>query len=226
MSLPPGFLDELRTRVSLTHVVGRKVTWDNRKSNLGKGDMWAPCPFHQERTASFHADDRKGFYYCFGCHAKGDALKFVMETENLGFMEAVEMLAREAGMTMPAPDPQARQKADRHALLAEVLEAAARFFQVQLAAGAGRAARDYLLHRGLTDGAQDRFGIGFAPAARTALWDQLTAKGIAPALIVDSGMAIAPDDGGPPFDRFRDRIMFPIRDVKGRCIAFGGRTGC
>ena len=224
MSLPPGFLDELRTRVSLTHVVGRKVTWDNRKSNLGKGDMWAPCPFHQERTASFHADDRKGFYYCFGCHAKGDALKFVMETENLGFMEAVEMLAREAGMTMPAPDPQARQKADRHALLAEVLEAAARFFQVQLAAGAGRAARDYLLHRGLTDGAQDRFGIGFAPAARTALWDQLTAKGIAPALIVDSGMAIAPDDGGPPFDRFRDRIMFPIRDVKGRCIAFGGRA--
>lgn len=224
MSLPPGFLDELRTRVSLTHVVGRKVAWDNRKSNPGKGDMWAPCPFHQEKTASFHADDRKGFYYCFGCQAKGDALKFVMETENMGFMEAVETLAREAGMTMPAPDPQAREKADRHAQLAEVLEAAAGFFRLQLAAGAGRAARDYLNGRGLSAAAQERFGIGYAPSARTALWQHLTAKGIAPALIVDSGMGIAPDDGGAPFDRFRDRIMFPIRDLKGRCIAFGGRA--
>jgi len=224
MSLPPGFLDELRTRVSLTHVVGRKVAWDTRKSNPGKGDMWAPCPFHQERTASFHADDRKGFYYCFGCQAKGDALKFVMETENMSFMEAVETLAREAGMTMPAPDPQARAKADRHAQLADVMEAAAGFFALQLAAGGGRAARDYLDGRGLSAAARDRFGIGYAPAARTALWQHMTAKGIAPALIVDSGMAIAPDDGGAPYDRFRDRIMFPIRDPKGRCIAFGGRA--
>ncbi|MGS4943840.1 DNA primase [Meridianimarinicoccus sp. RP-17] len=224
MSLPPGFLDELRTRVSLIHVVGRKVAWDNRKSNPGKGDMWAPCPFHQERTASFHADDRKGFYYCFGCQAKGDALKFVMETENMSFMEAVETLAREAGMTMPAPDPKAREKADRHAQLAEVLEAAAGFFSLQLAAGVGRAARDYLDGRGLSAAARDRFGIGYAPNGRTALWQHLTGKGFAPALIVDSGMAIAPDDGGAPYDRFRDRIMFPIRDVKGRCIAFGGRA--
>ncbi len=224
MSLPPGFLDELRTRVSLTHVVGRKVAWDTRKSNPGKGDMWAPCPFHQEKTASFHADDRKGFYYCFGCQAKGDALKFVMETENLGFMEAVALLAREAGMTMPAPDPKAREKADRHAQLADVLEAAAQFFRLQLAAGVGRAARDYLTGRALSDGAQDRFGIGYAPGARTALWQHLTGKGVAPDLIVASGMAIAPDDGGAPFDRFRDRIMFPIRDMKGRCIAFGGRA--
>jgi DNA primase len=224
MSLPPGFLDELRTRVSLTHVVGRKVAWDTRKSNPGKGDMWAPCPFHQEKTASFHADDRKGFYYCFGCHAKGDALKFVMETENMSFMEAVETLAREAGMTMPAPDPKARERADRHAQLAEVLDAAAAFFRLQLAAGAGRAARDYLDGRGLGTAARDRFGIGYAPGARTALWQHLTGKGFAPALIVESGMAISPDDGGAPYDRFRDRIMFPIRDVKGRCIAFGGRA--
>jgi hypothetical protein len=98
----PGFLEELRNRVSIASVVGRKVTWDMRKSNQAKGDFWAPCPFHQEKSASFHVDDRKGFYYCFGCHAKGDALSFLRETENLGFMEAVELLAREAGMTMPA----------------------------------------------------------------------------------------------------------------------------
>jgi DNA primase len=224
MSLPPGFLDELRTRVSLTHVVGRKVAWDNRKSNPGKGDMWAPCPFHQEKTASFHADDRKGFYYCFGCQAKGDALNFVMETENMSFMEAVETLAREAGMTLPAPDPKAREKADRHTQLAEVLEAATAFFRLQLSAGAGREARAYLDKRGLSEAARDGFGIGYAPGGRTALWRHLTDKGIAPALIVDSGMAVAPDDGGAPYDRFRDRIMFPIRDLKGRCIAFGGRA--
>ena len=110
MSLPPGFLDELRTRVSLTDVVGRKVMWDTRKSNQGKGDMWSPCPFHQEKTASFHVDDRKGFYYCFGCHAKGDAISFVKDTENVSFIEAIEILASEAGMTMPARDPKAQEK--------------------------------------------------------------------------------------------------------------------
>ena len=120
MSLPPGFLDELRTRTSLSQVVGRKVMWDNRKSNQGKGDMWAPCPFHHEKTASFHVDDRKGYYYCFGCHAKGDAISFVRETENVDFMEAVKILAQEAGMTVPERDPQAQQKADRRTELIEV----------------------------------------------------------------------------------------------------------
>ncbi len=140
MSLPPGFLEELRGRVGLAQVVGRKVIWDNRKSNQGKGDMWAPCPFHQEKTASFHVDDRKGFFYCFGCHAKGDAISFVQETENVGFMEAVEILAREAGMSMPARDPQAQQKAARRDGLAEVMEQAVRFYRMQgrLAANQGK----------------------------------------------------------------------------------------
>ena len=113
MALPPGFLDELRVRSSLSQVVGRKVMWDARKSNQGKGDMWAPCPFHHEKTASFHVDDRKGYYYCFGCHAKGDAISFIKDTENVSFMEAVEILAREAGMPMPARDPKAQEKSDR-----------------------------------------------------------------------------------------------------------------
>ncbi len=224
MSLPPGFLDELRTRTSLSQVVGRKVMWDTRKSNQGKGDMWAPCPFHQEKSASFHVDDRKGFYYCFGCHAKGDALSFIRETENVGFMEAVEILAREAGMQMPARDPQAQQKADHRSQLVEVMEMAAQFFVLQLRTGAAGPARDYLGKRGLKQGALDRFGIGFAPDSWQALRDHLSAKGVADDLLLATGLAKVSDRGKRPYDVFRNRIMFPIRDMRGRCIAFGGRA--
>ena len=131
MSLPPGFLDELRSRTSLSQVVGRKVMWDSRKSNQGKGDMWAPCPFHQEKTASFHVDDRKGYYYCFGCHAKGDAISFVRETENVDFIEAIRILAGESGMQMPERDPQAQAKADRRSQLTDVMDLAVQFFRLQ-----------------------------------------------------------------------------------------------
>ncbi len=223
MSLPPGFLDELRTRVSLSSVVGRKVTWDMRKSNLGKGDMWAPCPFHQEKSASFHVDDRKGYYYCFGCHAKGDAISFVKETENLPFIEAVEVLAREAGMTMPARDPQAEQKSDRRTQLAQVMEEAVKWFRLQLKTSAAADARAYLAKRRLTPDAQDRWEIGFAPDQRSALFQALTQKGIAPDLIVEAGVCAKADDGSI-YDRFRGRIIFPIRDGRGRAISFGGRA--
>ena len=224
MSLPPGFLDDLRTRVSLSSIVGRKVTWDMRKSNLGKGDMWAPCPFHQEKSPSFHVDDRKGFYYCFGCHAKGDAVTFIKETENLGFMEAVAVLAAEAGMPMPERDPQAAVVADRRAQLHGVVEEAFKWFRLQLRTSAAADARAYLAKRGLSEAAQDRWEIGFAPDARQALFAALTQKGIAPDLIVESGLCARPDDGGPPYDRFRGRIIFPIRDGRGRAISLGGRA--
>ncbi len=224
MSLPPGFLDELRTRLSLSQVVGRKVVWDPRKSNQGKGDMWAPCPFHQEKTASFHVDDRKGFYYCFGCHAKGDAISFVKETENVSFIEAVEILAREAGMSMPARDPKAQQKQDRRSQLADVMEQAVQFFRLQLKTGAGNAARDYLTRRGLDADALDRWEIGFAPDGWQGLWDHLRGKGIAEDLILDAGLAKPSNKGKKPYDTFRNRIMYPIRDARGRCIAFGGRA--
>ncbi|MEY8842826.1 DNA primase, partial [Cribrihabitans sp. XS_ASV171] len=224
MSLPPGFLDELRSRTSLASVVGRKVMWDARKSNQGKGDLWAPCPFHHEKTASFHVDDRKGFYYCFGCHAKGDALSFVKETENVSFMEAVEILAREAGMEMPQRDPKAQEKLDRRAQLAEVMEQAVQFFRLQLKTAAGGGARDYVTRRGLSASALDRWEIGFAPAGWQNLWDHLRGKGVVEDLIIDAGLAKPSSKGGKPYDTFRNRIMFPIRDVRGRCIAFGGRA--
>jgi DNA primase len=224
MSLPPGFLDELRTRLSLSQVVGRKVIWDQRKSNQGKGDMWAPCPFHHEKTASFHVDDQKGFYYCFGCHAKGDAISFVKETENVSFIEAVEILAREAGMPMPARDPKAQEKQDRRSQLADVMEQAVQFFRLQLKTGAGAEARDYLSRRGLDQSALDRWEIGFAPDSWQALWDHLRGKSIQEELILGAGLAKPSNKGKKPYDTFRNRIMFPIRDPRGRCIAFGGRA--
>ncbi len=224
MSLPPGFLDELRTRVSLTQVVGRKVMWDPRKSNQGKGDMWAPCPFHQEKSASFHVDDRKGFYYCFGCQAKGDAISFIRETENVDFMEAVKILASEAGMPMPQRDPQAQKKADRRTLLIEVMEQAVQYFRMQLNAGGGAAARAYLDGRQLPEATRAKFEIGFAPDGWQGLWDHLRSKDVPEELILACGLAKASSKGNKPYDTFRNRIMFPIRDARGRAIAFGGRA--
>lgn len=224
MSLPPGFLEELRIRVSLSQVVGRKVMWDMRKSNQAKGDWWSPCPFHQEKTASFHVDDRKGFYYCFGCHAKGDAIAFLKDADNMGFMEAVETLAQEAGMTMPARDPRAQQKADERTELAEIMEAAVRHYRMQLSTGAAQDARAYLDKRGLDAATLERFDIGFAPDHRQGLFQHLTGRGVAADKIVDAGLCARPDDGGAPYDRFRGRIIFPIRDARGRCIALGGRA--
>jgi DNA primase len=224
MSLPPGFLDELRTRLSLSQVVGRKVMWDSRKSNQGKGDMWAPCPFHQEKSASFHVDDRKGFYYCFGCQAKGDAISFVRETENVGFMEAIEILAGEAGLEVPKRDPQAQQKSDERTELAEVMEQAVQFFRLQLRTGGGADARNYLDGRGLAGAALERFEIGFAPDAWQGLWDHLSSKGVSPEKVLAAGLGKPSSKGGKPYDTFRNRIMFPIRDARGRCTAFGGRA--
>jgi len=225
VSLPPNFLDDLRDRTSLSQVVGRKVTWDLRKSNQGKGDLWAPCPFHHEKTASFHVDDRKGYYYCFGCHAKGDAIAFVRELENVGFMEAVEILAREVGMQMPARDPKSQAKADRRTLLVEVMEQAVQYFRLQLRTASGAPAHKYVTNRrGLSDAALDRWEIGFAPDGWQGLWDHLRGKGVAEDLIFGAGLAKPSSKGGKPYDTFRNRLMFPIRDARGRAIAFGGRA--
>ena len=224
MSLPPGFLDDLRTRTTLSQIVGRKVTWDLRKSNMAKGDWWAPCPFHQEKSASFHVDDRKGFYYCFGCHAKGDALTFLQQAENVSFIEAVESLAREAGMTMPARDPKAAERQDRRSQLTEVMEEAVKWMRLQLKTLAAAEARAYLARRGLDPAAQDRWEIGFAPDGWHGLHHAMKQKGIAEDLLVETGLCARRDKGGEIYDRFRNRIMFPIRDGRGRAISFGGRA--
>ena len=217
MALPPGFLDELRARVSIAAVVGRKVTWDSRKTNVARGDYWAPCPFHQEKTASFHVEEAKGRYHCFGCHAGGDVVSFLRETENLGFIEAVERLAVDAGMPMPARDPAAAAKAAANQGLVEAMEAAVRYYRAQLNGARAAAARAYLQGRGLTPAALERFEIGYAPEARTDLLAHLEAKGFTRDRLAEAGLVGLPKDGGA-YDRFRNRIMFPIRDGRGRAI--------
>ncbi|EAR49760.1 DNA primase [Oceanicola granulosus HTCC2516] len=214
----------MRSRLSLGQVVGRKVMWDNRKSNQAKGDLWAPCPFHQEKTASFHVDDRKGYYYCFGCHAKGDAISFVRETENVEFMEAIRILAGEAGLQIPESDPRAQKVADRRAELVEVMEQAVRFYRMQLKTGAAAEARAYLAGRGLDEAAQGRWEIGFAPPGWQTLGDHLRGQGVPDKALLAAGLVRASDKGRAPYDTFRNRILFPIRDPRGRAIAFGGRA--
>jgi DNA primase len=224
MALPPSFLDELRSRVSLADIAGRKVTWDRRKSNHAKGDWWAPCPFHQEKTASFHVDEPKGFYYCFGCQAKGDAITFLREADNLSFMEAVEECARMAGMEMPAPDPKAAAQARARATLTEVMEQAVQHYRMQLASAAGADARAELARRGLDGDAIARFELGFAPPGWEGLRTALTAKGVESDQLLETGLVRPSDRGRAPYDTFRNRIMFPIRDARGRAIAFGARA--
>lgn len=222
MSLPPGFLDEIRSRVSLAQLAGRKLAWD-RKSNPARGDYWAPCPFHQEKSASFHVDEAKGVYYCFGCQAKGDAISFLRETESLGFLEAVEQLAGIAGLPMPARDPAAAARASAELGLVEAMEAAVQFYRLQLNTSRAAEARAYLDRRGLSAATRDRFEIGFAPDSRTALIEHLTGKGFAQGKLIEAGLVGQPDSG-TAYDRFRGRIMFPIRDARGRAIAFGARA--
>lgn len=224
MAFPPGFMDEIKSRVSLAAVAGKKVTWDNRKSNPGKGDYWSPCPFHQEKTPSFHVDDRQGFYYCFGCHEKGDVVGFTMAIENLSFIEAIERLAAEAGMEMPDRDPRAKEKADARTQLSSVNDAAIQFFRRSLSTGAASAARAYLDQRGLNDAHRDRFEVGYAPDSYTALPEYLQNKNFTEQQIIDAGLAQKSDFGKGLYVPFRDRIMFPIRDPRGLAIGFGGRA--
>ena len=224
MSLPAGFLDELRARTSIAQVAGRKVVWDQKKTNINKGDYWAPCPFHHEKTASFHVDDKKGFYYCFGCQAKGDALGFIKETENVNFMEAVEILAQECGMQIPAQDLKSKEFSKKQESLFDIIEEASKFYKMQLHNKNGNAARNYLHKRNLTKDLQNRFEIGFAPNIPNHLEKYLLAKNIPLQKIIDAGLVAKSDDGSQSYDRFRNRIIFPIKDFRGRTIAFGGRA--
>lgn len=225
MSIPASYLDTLRDQVSIAETIGRRISFDPRKSVPGKGDYWACCPFHGEKTPSFHVDDRKGYYYCFGCHEKGSALDFVMKHDRLEFLEAVRVLAAEAGLPAPPEaDPRARRKESARATLAEATEAAVAFFRERLESAEGAEARAYLERRGLTRETIERFELGYAPDARDAATRALSKAGFSPELLVGADIAAAPEGGGAPYDRFRHRVIFPIRDGRGRCIAFGGRA--
>jgi len=218
MAFPPSFLDELRARLPLAEVIGRRVRLQRRgREHTGL------CPFHNEKSPSFTVNEDKGFFHCFGCGAHGDVIGYVMRSESLAFREAVERLAQEAGLSLPTESPADRARAARAATLTEALEAAAQWFADSLAGPGGRAARDYLARRGLDEEAARRFRLGYAPAGRTRLKEALAAR-LGEPLLVAAGLLIQPEDGRGAYDRFRDRVIFPILDARGRVIAFGGRT--
>jgi DNA primase len=218
MAFPPRFLDELRQRCSLADVVGRRV----RLIKRGR-DYVGLCPFHNEKTPSFNVVEDKGFFHCFGCGAHGDVIGFLMQNSGLGFREAVEALAGEAGLEVPQSTPQERERAQRQIDLQDAMEAACVFFQAQLDAPAGKAGLAYLERRGLDATTIRRFRLGFAPDAREALKRALAGR-IPEALLVEGGLLRWPDGGGAAYDYFRNRVIFPIGDRGGRIIAFGGRV--
>ena len=215
MSIPPAFLDELRARVTLSSVIQRRV----KLTRAGR-EMKGCCPFHNEKTPSFYVNDDKAFYHCFGCGEHGSVIDWVMKQDGLAFRDAIETLAVEAGLEMPLESPEGQERAKAAAGLHEVCARAASWFGEQLSSAGGAAARGYLEKRGLTAAMITAFGLGLAPDARTRLKAALDSVG--EAKLVEAGLLVTPDEG-ETYDRFRGRLMFPIRDPRGRVIAFGGR---
>ncbi len=217
MTLSPQWLDELRARTTLSAVIAPSVKL------LRAGREWkACCPFHNEKTPSFTVNDDKGFYHCFGCGAHGDAIRFLTDHRGMPFMDAVKELAGKAGMEVPAPDPKAKERAERASSLTDVMAEAAKYYSEQLQGIKGSDARDYLKRRGIGDETIRSFGLGLAPDSRNALKRALEKLG--EERLIETGMLIQPEEAGKEsYDRFRGRLMFPIRDARGRVIAFGGR---
>ncbi|WP_308909080.1 DNA primase [Pseudokordiimonas caeni] len=217
--LSPQFLDDLKHRFTLSDVIGRSVRLVRRgREHTGL------CPFHNEKSPSFTVNDQKGFYHCFGCGAHGSVIDFVMNTQGLEFMEAINTLAAEAGVEVPKLTQAEAERSKERASLSEVMQTVADWYATQLRGQVGRAAYDYVKGRGLTDATIDRYGLGYAPEGRTSLKEAMRARGIPEDQLVETGMLIVPEGGGETYDRFRDRVMFPIGDRQGRIIAFGGRA--
>jgi len=223
MSFPKSFLDELKARIRVSDVVGRKVKLIRR----GR-EFVGMSPFSNEKSPSFTVNDDKQFWHCFSSGEHGDVIKFLEKVENLSFLEAVERLAGEAGLEMPQRDPRNVEREREAATLIDVMEMAAAFFREKLKSGAGAEARRYLDRRGLRADTIDRFGLGYSPGTdrsdRTQLMQHLKAKNITVAQMAEAGLIIHGDDIPEPYDRFRNRLMFPIADARGRVIAFGGRA--
>jgi DNA primase len=219
MRFAPSFLDEIRARVPVSAVVSQKVKLKKQ------GREWRGLsPFNAEKTPSFYVNDQKGFYHDFSSGKNGDGFTFLMETEGLTFPEAVEKLAAMAGLPMPVETKEAREAEQKRAGLGDVLEWAAQYFEAQLRGPAGSAARAYLAGRAIGDQDRARFRLGFATSERHALRDHLAGKGASVEAMIEAGLLIHGEDVVVPYDRFRNRIIFPICDRSGRVIAFGGRA--
>ncbi len=219
MRFSPSFLEEIRARVPVSEVVRQKVKLKKQ------GREWRGLsPFNAEKTASFYVNDQKMRWFDFSAGKNGNIFDFLMETEGLSFPEAVERLAALAGLPLPVETKEQQEQDRRRATLGEALEAAAVFFEKQLAGAAGREARAYLDRRQISSSAREKFRLGFAPAERHALRDHLAAKGASVETMIEAGLLVHGEDIAVPYDRFRNRVMFPICDRAGRVIAFGGRA--
>src|SRR6204780_2353908 len=222
MRFPPGFLDELKARLQVSDVVGRRV-----KLKKAGREWKGLSPFQQEKSPSFPVNDQKQFYHDFSTGKHGNIFDFLMETEGVSFPEAVERLAAMAGLPLPAVTPDAARHEARRRTLYDVMELAAKFFADTLASRHGAKARGYLADRAISPAVQLQFRIGYAPGdqqTRFALKEYLGAQGIPVEDMVEAGLLVTGDDIPVPYDRFRDRVMFPIADLRGRVIAFGGRA--
>ena len=218
MAFSSRFLDEVRNRVGLAEVVGRRV----RLIKKGR-EYHGLCPFHNEKTPSFTVNEDKGFYHCFGCGEHGSVFDFVMKTNNMSFPESVEQLANEVGLEIPVETPEERQRQMRAKNLFEVVEAATAHYEKLLYMPEGKDALNYLFNRGVNEESIKQFRIGFS-ANSSSLKRALVREGISDQLMTEAGLLIQPDDPSrTPYDRFRGRVMFPITDRRGRVIAFGGR---
>lgn len=213
------FLEEIKSRLRPSDLIGRTV-----KLRRQGREYVGLSPFNKEKTPSFYVNDEKGQFFDFSSGKNGDLITFLQETERLSFMEAVERLAAEAGLQMPTPDPRSAEQERQRQGLSDWMEAAAQWFEAALRRPEGKEARAYLERRGLPESEWPRFRLGFSPAGRTALKDYLITKGAKPGELVEAGLLIAPEEGGAPYDRFRDRIIFPIADHRGRILSFGGRA--
>lgn len=219
MRFPASFLDDLKARLPVSEVVRRRV----KLTKAGR-EWRGLSPFNAERTPSFYVNDQKMAWFDLSAGKNGNIFDFLMQTEGLSFPEAVERLAQEAGLQLPRSTPEAEAQEKQRASLHDVLEAAAQFFVTALAGRAGAHARDYLAGRGLTPALQSDFRLGYAPPDKFALRDHLAGKGIPAEAMIEAGLLVHGDEIAVPYDRFRDRIMFPIADRNGRIIAFGGRA--
>jgi len=217
MAIPEQFVDELVSRTDIVDLVGSYVRL-NKKGN----NYWGLCPFHSEKTASFSVSPDKQICYCFGCHKGGGAINFLMELENLSFVEAVQQLAQRAGLQVPESDYDRGRKEKRERIL-EMNKEAARYFHAQLYAPGGAQALAYLRGRGLSQATLTNFGLGYAPDSWDGLLNALAEKGYDKKTVLEGGLAVS-NDKGRIYDRFRNRVMFPIIDVRGSVIGFGGRV--
>lgn len=218
MAFSPAFLDELNNRSPIEDVVGQYVALTRKGSNF-----FGLCPFHGEKTASFSVAPEKGLYYCFGCHKGGGAINFIMEMESLEYPDAVRLLAKRAGLEVP-DDPREQSQYKKKERLWALCKETARFFNEQLKTPAAQQVRDYIVKRGLSASTVTRFGLGFAPNQWSALIDAMTAKGFSKQELLEAGLVLQHKDKGTFYDRFRNRLMFPIIDVRGNVIGFGGRV--